>query len=319
MSRRGMLIVRCGSSVILVGSLLILLGIRQHASLSRGKENVLPVAGDRPLPASPLSFPGVLDSQTRRLQARAGVVLHTPSGTITSAQDAFTPYPIASLTKLMSAMVALDHGLKLDMEMTLLPAEYTVGGNLRVVAGRETVRVRDLVYASVTGSANNAALALARATGLSREEFVREMNRKAIRLGLESLRFIDPSGLDPRNIGSAYDVAEMASVAFTRYPLILDAASRGEYAVLTTNTHREHVVRNPNRLFARASGEFLASKTGYLDEALYCLLLAAPSGDGFVVAVTLGNPSEAGSEQETLTLLKDATPAFLRGARKPRR
>jgi D-alanyl-D-alanine endopeptidase (penicillin-binding protein 7) len=234
------------------------------------------------------------------------MILSAPSGRILSEQNGFTQMPIASLTKLMSAMIVLDHGVDLGKELTIAPGEFTIGGNLRIVPGSETVTVRDLLYASITGSANNAALALARSTGLSRQDFLREMNRKAVALGLEQTSFADPTGLSPANVGSAYDVAQLAAVAFRDYPLIRDAASRGEHTVVTRNTQRVHVLKNPNGLFRRSPGRFIASKTGYLDEALYCLVLARETPHGTIIAVTLGHPSEEGSEEETLNLLDEA-------------
>lgn len=250
-----------------------------------------------------LSVPGVLEPAQKTLQAKAGIVIHVPSGKVLAEQDGFAAYPIASLTKLMGAMVALDAGVSMEREISMTPEEYTVGGNLRIVPNEETVRVRDLLYASITGSANNAALALARSVGMSREEFVREMNRQAVVMGFEQFSFEDPSGLSPKNTGSAYEVARLAGIALTEYPLIRDAASRESYTVVTVNTSREHVIKNPNTLFQRFRERFSFSKTGYLDEALYCLILARETPRGLLVAVTLGHPSKQGGEDETLALL----------------
>lgn len=259
----------------------------------------------------PLSIPGLLGDRSAHVASRAAVVLHMPSGRMLSEHDSATPFPIASLTKLMSAMVALDHGIDLNQEVTILPEEFTIGGNLRIAPG-EVVTARDLLYSSIVGSANNAALALARVSGLSRKDFVQEMNRKAVALGLEHTHFLDPSGLDPENMGSAYDVAQMAAVAFARYPLIRDAASRADYTLTTRNTHREHTVKNPNTLFQEAPGAFTVSKTGYLDEALYCLVLARELPDAtLVIAVTVGHPSDVGSRTETLALLQEGSDAVL--------
>lgn len=285
-------------------------------------------------PAVPLSIPGLLERkglETEQRRERAAIILQVPSGrrsadprsaegsgearagsgraeagAILAEHGSFVQLPIASLTKLMSTMVALDHGVDLDEEISILPEEFTVGGNLRIAPAHETVTLRELLYASITGSANNAALALARSTGLSREEFVREMNRKAIALGLEHLRFVDPSGLSSKNVGTAYEVARMAAIAFTEYPLIRDAASRGEYPIVTRNTKRKHVVKNPNLLLRRSPELFAGSKTGYLDEALYCLVLARETPGGLLIAVTLGHPSERGIEADTLAFLDEA-------------
>lgn len=240
----------------------------------------------------------------KTLHSKAGIVINADTGRVIYAENAFEVLPMASITKLMSGMVALDNKISLEKVVTIPLDDYTVGGNLRIVAGKETVTVKDLFYASITGSANNAALSIAKHVNLSATDFVSAMNRKAVELKLESLHFQEASGLSPKNIGTAYDVARMAGYAFTNYPLLLDTASQKEYKLMTQNTKREHTIKNPNDLFERAEGQFLASKTGYLDEALYCLVLAKKTPGGMIVAVTLGNADKVDGESETLQLLK---------------
>jgi D-alanyl-D-alanine endopeptidase (penicillin-binding protein 7) len=236
--------------------------------------------------------------------ARAAVVIEGDTGTILLEQDAFTPYPLASLTKIMSAMVVLDHHPDLDQRVTILPTEYTFrGGNLRLGPG-ETVTLRDLLFASIVGSANNAAFALPRVIGLSDDAFIDEMNRKAITLGLDTAHFFDTAGFDPRNIASAYDFARLADTAFSTYPLLAEAASAPEYLV-TTSTGREHVMRHSNKLLA-SLGEGAESKTGYLDEALHCLVLTKHINGKRLLAVILGHADERGVITDARTLLQDA-------------
>jgi len=248
---------------------------------------------------------------TRTLGSKAGVVINATTGKIIYAENAFDALPVASITKIMSAMVVLDRNIDLKKEVSISSEDYKIGGNLRIVAGRETVSVRDLFFASITGSANNAALAIAKLTSFSDgDDVVSAMNRKSIELKLDSLHFEEASGLSPKNIGSAYDVARMVGYAFQKYPLIFDAGSRKEYTITTTNTRREHVIKNPNDLFNTNPGEFSASKTGYLDEAMYCLVLAKRTDAGMIVAVTLGSPTKTDGEKETLMLLKRGEQAF---------
>ncbi len=256
--------------------------------------------------AIPFSLPGVIKGETAGA-ARAGVVIDAATGALLYEQNAFTPYPLASLTKLMAAMVVLDRQPQLDQRAAILPTEYTLrGGNLRLGLG-ESVTVSDLLRAGVTGSANNAAFALPRVIGLSDEEFTRAMGRKAIALGLESLQFADAAGFSPKNVGSAYDVARMSAEAFRRYPLIA-AAARARDLRLTVNGplgDREQVIRHSNP-FLNEFGPAAASKTGYLDEALFCLVVARRLGDREVVGVILGHPSEIGVVQEMHALFARA-------------
>jgi D-alanyl-D-alanine endopeptidase (penicillin-binding protein 7) len=244
-------------------------------------------------------------TQKKTLNAKAGVVIMADTGKIIFAENAFDVLPMASLTKIMGAMVALDQKIDLNRVVSIPPDDYEIGGNLRIAPGTEKVSVKDLFYASITGSANNAALALSQNTNLNVEQFTEQMNRKAVELDLESLHYAEASGLSAQNVGSAYDIARVAGFAFRNYPLILDAASQENYLIRTRNTQREHTIKNPDDLFKTSPGAFLASKTGYLDEALYCLVLAKKTPKGMIIAVTLGNPSKQDSENETLRLLSE--------------
>jgi len=264
----------------------------------------------------PLSLPGLIKNSNIPIGSRSGVVIEADTGKVILEQNAFATFPLASLTKLMSAMVALDHRVNLEESVSISAEDYKIGGNLRIVPNSETVKVRDLLYASITGSANNAAIALAKKTGLSDKDFVEEMNRKAIELKLDSLHFADTSGLSPENTGSAYDISRLAGYVFTKYPIIFDAASKSTYKIVTQNTHREHIIKNPNTLFESCPEEFVVSKTGYLDEALYNLVLGRKSkkDNKLIIGVTLGHPSKGGGERETLSLLDDADAGRVAGA-----
>jgi D-alanyl-D-alanine endopeptidase (penicillin-binding protein 7) len=227
---------------------------------------------------------------------------------VLAEEHAFTPFPIASLTKIMSAMVALDQHPDLAQGVGILPAEYSIrGGNLRLDNG-ERVTVRDLLFASLTGSANNAAFALPRALGMSDEAFLEEMRRKAVALGLESFRFVDAAGLSPENVGSAYDMARLAAHALAHYPLIAEAMAAPEYRVVVQGSGREHIIRNSNPLLGEL-GPRAESKTGYLNEALHCLVLTRAHGTGRLVAVLLGHPDEYGVIREADALLNTANNA----------
>ncbi len=254
----------------------------------------------------PLSIPGVRAQADARSSARAAVVLDADSGTLLYEHRALDVVPIASLTKVMSAMVALDRYPDLAMRATILPTEYSIhGANLRISPG-ETVTLKDLLVASIAGSANNAAFALPRVLGMSDAAFVEEMNRKAVALGADTLHFVDAAGLSPENVGSAYDVARMAAAAF-QYPVIAEAAQTPDYAFTVGGTNRSYTLRNSNPLFAQLSPG-TASKTGYLNEALFCAILARLDGPQHLVAVVLGHPSEDGVVREALALL-EAAPA----------
>lgn len=300
-------------ALLVVGLFAVLFVVR--SSSNRLRPDLERALDGRTLPGDvPLSLPGALTTARESSgAARASVVLNAESGSVLFAHNAFTPLPIASLTKIMSAIVVLDTASSLDRDATILPAEYSVrGGNLRL-ASDERVTVRDLLFASLTGSANNAAFALPRALGMSDEAFLQEMNRKAITFGLESVRFVDAAGLSPENIGSAYDVARLAAHALAQYPLIAEAMAAPTYRVVAQGSGREHIIRNSNPLLSELAYR-AESKTGYLDEALHCLVLTKVQETGRIIAVLLGHPDEFGVTREADALLDTISVPGTRGS-----
>lgn len=232
------------------------------------------------------------ENQSGSYESGSVLVWNTDAAAISFEQNAFERRPIASITKLMTAMVAMDHGINWDHLTTIEREEYVQGGRLLMHPGEE-VSMRDLFHASLLGSANNATLAYVRELGIDREEFVQEMNRKAIELGLEQTEFSDVTGLDPGNISTAYEVARLAEHAFSFYPEIADASSRKEYTFSFAGSDREHTMHNTNKLISQGDDQFLGSKTGFLYEALYCLVVQGSGEMAHKIVVVLGSPSES--------------------------
>ncbi len=220
--------------------------------------------------------------------ARSAIAWNTDTKSIAFEQNAFARQPIASLTKLMTAMVALDYGIEWDKPAAIELREYVVGGQLLLHPG-EQVTMRDLFNASLLGSANNATLAYVRELGVPEEEFVLAMNRKAIELGLEQTSFTDVTGLEQGNISTAYEVARLAEYAFSHYPDIARATSQKEYSFVVGVSGREHTIHNTNKLISDGNLGVRGSKTGFLYEAEYCLVV---QNEGHLLAVVLGSPSE---------------------------
>ena len=254
-----------------------------------------------------LGLPINISGDTRQFTASSAVLLNSTNNQIMFEQRGFDRRPIASITKLMTAMVALDHGIDWDAPANIAPEEYVQGGQLILHPGEE-VTMRDLFNASLLGSANNATLAYVRQLDIPKEEFVKRMNRKAIELGLEQTEFSDVTGLDLGNLSTAYEVAVMATTAFTKYPEISQATSQHEYSFTVIGSGREHTIRNTNKLISDNKEEVLGSKTGYLYEAQYCLVMQGAGELANRVAVILGNPSEQSHFAETDRLLHLVVP-----------
>lgn len=217
-------------------------------------------------------------------------------------QNGFEQRPIASITKLMTAMVALDYGIDWDQEMDILPDEYTVGGKLLLHPG-EHVTMRDLWHASLIGSANNATYAYVRGLGVDIDEFVLQMNRKAIELSLEQTTFVEVTGLDKRNVSTAYEVARLAEASWQQYPEIAQVTSMTEYSYVVGGSGREHTIRNTDKLITEQNYLLRGSKTGYLYEAGFCLVIRGDEENGRHIVVAMGAPSEWDVLEDTKALL----------------
>jgi D-alanyl-D-alanine carboxypeptidase (penicillin-binding protein 5/6) len=232
--------------------------------------------------------------------ASAGIVVDANSGDMLLAKQPDARRPIASTTKLMTALLTLESGKLGDTFVApayhALPAESKI--NLR--AG-ERMKGRDLLTALLLESANDAAVDLAQGIAGSREAFVRRMNRRARQLGLRNTHYANPIGLDaPGNYSSARDLATLAR-RLMRNPTFAGTVDRPG-ATLRSGSH-VRVIHNRNLLVGRYP--FVDGvKTGHTIGAHYILVGAAHGNGGKVVSVVLGEPSEGARDVDTLGLLR---------------
>ncbi len=212
------------------------------------------------------------------VEAHAGIVIDA-DGVVVWQRDADEPLPIASITKLLTMLVVLDTHPNFEGTVTMIAEDNAnVEGSRLYVSEGETVRLIDLFYTSLVGSANNSTKAVARASGLDTETFVQRMNAKAAALGMTDAVFYDVTGLDPRNTASAHDIALLARTAF-QTPLIRAALTTATHEFVTVDQHIHHTIHNTNQLLDRG----IISKTGYLNEAGYTYV--AQSSDGSLVVL----------------------------------
>ncbi len=233
---------------------------------------------------------GVFDFS--KITADKVLVVDAESNQIILSRKAEESHPIASITKLMTAMIADRHGLSMGSPGTVLGEDEVGGARLRVDNGTP-LTVRDIFYAMLVGSANNAAHALARMTGRPISDFVDEMNAEARALGLSSTLFIDTSGLDPRNTSNAQDIAALAIRAFEN-PVIRSAVSTASYPLHAGGITRQ--MKNTNRLLTDANNGLyvLGGKTGYLVESKWNLVVKMKDyRNKPLVIVTLGSATDA--------------------------
>jgi D-alanyl-D-alanine carboxypeptidase len=231
------------------------------------------------------------------IDARSYLVVNGMTGEVLAAHHARARLPIASITKLMTVIVALEH-VKLSDEVSVQRSAAAVGESSIELRAGEHITVHDLVEAALIQSANDAAFALATyAGGGDVAAFVREMNEKAQQLRLADTHFVRPDGLDaPGEHSSAADVTRLARIAM-REPEIRDVVRLRTDAITGGR-----VLHTWNDLLGSFPGLF-GVKTGHTGAAGWCEVAAA-RGPGFTIYATiLGSPSRAQRNHDLTALL----------------
>jgi len=263
-------------------------------------------AAAQPAPAAAFRSPATSSTSSRaaalpspRVRARAAIVYNAVTGEVLWESNAQDQRSIASLTKVMTAVVFLEQAPALTRDVVIARSDVRRASTTYLRAG-ERVRLDELLHLSLIASDNGAARALARVSPWGTRGFVEQMNRKAAELKLESTRFADPSGLDAANVSSAYDISRLIAYA-SRNQKIAAITQKRSYSVRTSR--RRLTIRNTNRLLDASPG-VRAGKTGYISEAGYCLaaLIQLPQSDPLAVVV-LGARSNAGRFSETRRLV----------------
>ena len=229
-----------------------------------------------------------LNSRQLKLKSEAALVVDSDGNEI-YAKHGDDPQPIASITKLMTAMVILDARLPMDERISITKADRDLiqltGSRLDYGA---TLTRKQMVQLALMASENRAANALGRTWPGGKDSFVEAMNRKAGTLGMNNSRFRDPAGLDPGNVASARDVVKMVKAAM-QYPLIREATTTRSISVHPYKRRGPLTYSNTNRLLKNDSWAIQLSKTGYLHEAGRCLAMQAEIADQPMVIVLLNS------------------------------
>lgn len=231
--------------------------------------------------------------------ARQAIVIDPKTGEVLFEKNASTTVPIASLTKLMTAIVFLQDDPDLSRSVQVTRAELNGAGRTQL-RNREMVKLGDLLRMSLMCSDNAATRVLARESGRSREEFLSRMNRKALELGLTQTRFVEFTGLDERNVSTAADVARLLQAA-ADHDLIREISTTRSYEFRSKT--RAHFIGNTNRLLY-SRYEVLGGKTGFISEAGYCLATWLRTGGRDMIAVVLGAPTNATRFADVVRLVK---------------
>jgi D-alanyl-D-alanine endopeptidase (penicillin-binding protein 7) len=225
-------------------------------------------------------------AHTPELKSSAALVIDQAEGSALYAKNIDHVVPIASITKLMTAMVVLDAGLPLEEQIVISKADRDLikGTQSRLRFGTALTR-RELLQLALMASENRAAEALSRVFPGGTAAFVAAMNQKAVELGMWQTRFVDGTGLSSENVSTAQDLSKMVAAAY-QYPLIREFTTETVHTVQLANGQKMNY-GNSNQLVSSREWQIGLSKTGYISEAGRCLVMQAMIAGRPVIIVLL--------------------------------
>jgi D-alanyl-D-alanine endopeptidase (penicillin-binding protein 7) len=228
-----------------------------------------------------------LDPAKLRLASANVLVLDAEGDKPIYAKAADEVTPMASITKLMTAMVVLDANQPMDemLEVDMQDFDYLKGSSSRLRAGAMLSR-REMLHLALMSSENRAASSLARHYPGGTAAFVSAMNAKAQLLGLTNTHYADPTGLSPENVSTANDLARLVKAA-VQYPVIRDFTTTPSQYVQIEGTNQTLGFNNSNPLVKSSNWDIMLQKTGYIREAGKCLVMMANIASKPVVIVLL--------------------------------
>lgn len=290
---------------------------KKHKKIVRSHKRKI-IAKPVMTPLRAVSTPATWHDEDLHLRSAAALVVDQKTGETLYSKNVDIPTSIASITKLMTAMVTLDAELDLNEEIVIgnEDVDRLKGTGSRITLGTRLTR-EELLHLALIASENRAAAALSRAYPGGRDAFIEAMNRKARALGMQDSRFVDGTGLNSSNRATAADLVKMVDAAY-RYPLIRQITSTGSYDVSVPGTRvvrirekgktykvarsvqRHMAFVNTNSLTRNDDWEIGVSKTGYINEAGHCLVMQAKIAEQKVIIVLLdswGKYSRIGDAQ----------------------
>lgn len=224
--------------------------------------------------------------------ARSAIVIDSATGEILYEQNAYEKLPMASTTKIMTALIALESG-SLDEEFAVDSEAIKVEGSSMGLCEGDIVSMRDLVCGMLLPSGNDAANAAAVRISGSIDEFVGLMNERAAEMGLENTHFVTPSGLDDdtdEHYSTAYDMAVLTSYALQNEDFA--AICSQKYISLDFgDPPYDRTLANSNKLLSMCDG-VIGVKTGFTDKARRCLVSACERDGATLICVTLNDPDD---------------------------
>lgn len=224
------------------------------------------------------------------LGSTKALIINQNTGEVVFSKNTQTVAPIASITKLMTAMVVLDARLSPNDDLTISydDVDYVKSSSSRLAVGAILTR-NDMLHLALMASENRAASAVARYYPGGKQAFVKAMNVKALEIGATHAHFVDPTGLDGNNVASAEDLAKLVQAAY-QYPEIRAATTSPSHEVYIGNNSYTVNFNNTNGLVRGGEWQIGLSKTGYTSEAGRCLVMQANiAGEPMIIVLLDSN------------------------------
>ncbi len=231
------------------------------------------------------------------INAKSAFFVDTSSGQVLFEKNSKQMLPIASLTKIMTVVIALEHKSLDDKFIISQKAAQMEPDKMWLIAG-ETLTLRELLYGIFLISANDAAEVLAQGTvgseqssSANREEFIKMMNTKASQIGMKDTYFANPTGFDEdtnNSYSTTYDLALLSRYAIRNFPYLVDFSSTEHIILPITNTHQDYDLYSGINLLTTYPG-VVGFKTGYTPEAGLTLVTIARKGNHEILGVILGS------------------------------
>lgn len=234
---------------------------------------------------SPAQTPGG-SHDTLTLSAASAISYDLTTEKVLFEKDPTKRLPMASITKIMTAIIALENPL--ESGRYVVRERDLVGEDSMGLSSGEVLSLKELLYGLMLHSGNDAAEVLADNFPAGRDAFIDAMNRKAVALGLKDTHFTNPTGLegDGTQYTTAADLLVITRYALQNFPLFAEAAATFDYTIPETSTHKAYALENETNLISSYPG-VKGVKTGYTPEAGLCLVTYLDYGGHHIIAVLL--------------------------------
>ncbi|OGN07554.1 MAG: hypothetical protein A2750_00450 [Candidatus Yanofskybacteria bacterium RIFCSPHIGHO2_01_FULL_45_42] len=278
-------------------------GNGETASIIGGGDNVKAYV----LPISQPTLVPILDDSALKPEINSKAVLFYDlrSGKYLFEKNIKEKLPVASLTKVLSAIVALEN-LDQDDVVTIPKEAVRVDNERQDLYLGENISVRNLIRVMIVESSNDAAYALADYAQKKGIDFIQKINEKSLSIGMFDSSFTDPAGLDDDAFSTAEDMIKLVAYSL-QYDVMWEFSREKEILVKSEDGRIAHTVKNTNQLLG-VIPDIVGGKTGYTDQALGCLILIVdlPGYDSKIISVVLGSDDRFGDTQKVIEWIKVA-------------